>query len=123
MSKQPNAQTNLSFGQAVKAMKKGKMASRKGWNGKNLFVFMQVPSEIPLEVVPKMQSLPQSVKDVLIRRHEGAAKAEIALSIDPIYYNSIRYSNQFAIVHPDNSIHGWAPSASDSIAEDWVIQG
>lgn len=109
-----------SFGEAIEAMKKGKRAAREGWNGKDMFVFMQVPSEIPLEVVPKMQSLPQSVKDVFIRRHESVKEGAMA-SVDPILMNTIRYKNQMAIVYPDNSIHGWAPSASDSLAEDWII--
>jgi hypothetical protein len=26
-----------------------------------------------------------------------------------------------AIVYPNNSIHGWCPSSSDALAEDWTI--
>jgi hypothetical protein len=33
----------------------------------------------------------------------------------------IRYSNQLAIVKADNEINGWAPSVSDSLADDWTI--
>lgn len=92
------------FGDAVQALKEGKRVAREGWNGKGLFVFRQVPSEIPADFIPKMQSLPESVKDELSRRGGG-----------------IRYSSQFALVKPDNTINGWAPSASDVEAEDWVI--
>jgi len=53
----------MNFGQAIEALKEGKRVQRTGWNGKGLFVFMQVPSTINREIVPKMQSLPQSVKD------------------------------------------------------------
>lgn len=42
------------FGGALVAVKAGKMISRQGWNGKGLFVFQQIPSEIPKEIVPKM---------------------------------------------------------------------
>ena len=92
------------FGQAIEALKQGKIASREGWNGKNLFVFRQVPSEVPFAVIPKMTSLPQAVKDVFIKSG-----------------SPITYQNQFCIVYPDNSIHGWQPSGSDSLATDWCI--
>lgn len=95
---------NCNFGQAIEALKDGKRIAREGWNGKGLFVFMQVPAEIGFDIIPKMQSLPQSVKDEFIRR-KGA----------------ISYSNQMALVNPNNSINGWAPSSSDTLAEDWVI--
>lgn len=97
-------QTNLSFGQAVEAAKEGKSIRREGWNGKGLIVFMQVPSTIPADTIPKMQSLPQSVKDELKNRG-----------------GSISYSNQMALLNPDNTINGWAPSVSDTLAEDWCI--
>jgi uncharacterized protein (DUF1919 family) len=95
---------NLNFGQAIEALKQGKRVARQGWNGKGLFIFMQVPSEINEEIVPKMQSLPQTVKDEFARRG-----------------GSISYSNQMALVNPNNSINGWAPSSSDTLSEDWVI--
>jgi hypothetical protein len=119
--------TKLNFGQAVQAMKNGKMLQRAGWNGKGLFVFMQVPSEIKLEIVPKMQSLPDSVKNEFLRRFEVGEQVKesnvsaTSLPIDPIFYNTIRYNNQFAIVYPNNDIFGWTPSPSDAAAEDWMI--
>lgn len=94
----------IDFGEAIKAAKQGKRVTRLGWNGKGLFVFMQVPAEITEDIVPKMQSLPQSVKDEFARRG-----------------GSITYSNQMALVNPNNSINGWAPSSSDTLAEDWII--
>lgn len=109
------------FGEAIKAMKEGKRVQRAGWNGKGLFVFMQVPATISVEdIVPKMQSLPQSVKDELKRRYDKLHNGENPVSVDdPLL--TIRYSNQMALVNPDNTINGWAPSASDTLAEDWVI--
>ena len=95
---------NQTFGQAIEALKEGKMVARQGWNGKGLFVFMQVPSTIPEDVVPKMQSVPQSVKNVLAKRG-----------------GSISYSNQMALVNSDNTINGWSPSSSDTLAVDWIV--
>ena len=101
----------MNFGQAVEALKQGKRVQRTGWNEKVLFVFMQVPSTINREIVPKMQSLPQSVKDEFERRFNDPKE-----QIDAIYYY-----NQLALVNPSNLITGWSPSTSDALADDWVV--
>jgi uncharacterized protein (DUF1919 family) len=101
---QLNEAQGLNFGQAISAMKAGKAVARKGWNGKGLFVFMQVPAVIGTEIIPKMQSLPDSVKSIFASRGK-----------------EISYSNQMALVDTENNISGWAPSASDTLAEDWNI--
>jgi hypothetical protein len=60
-----------------------------------------------------MQSLPQSVKDEFQRRFENWPSFEGS--------EGIHYSNQLALVDTKNKITGWAPSTSDSLAEDWTI--
>ncbi len=94
----------VNFGLAVNAAKNGKMITRKGWNGKGMFVFRQVPAQVPATIIPKMSSLPQSVKDEFVKRG-----------------GDLSYSNQFALVKADNTINGWTPSGSDALAEDWII--
>lgn len=101
----------MKFGEAIEALKQGKRVARTSWNGKDMFVFRQVPSEIKKDIVPKMQSLPQSVKDEFEKRFNDKTE-----QIDAIYYD-----NQLAIVGLSNLISGWAPSVSDCFAEDWVI--
>jgi len=101
----------MNFGQAIEALKEGKRVARDGWNGKGLFVFMQVPAQIGKDIVPKMQSLPQSVKDEFQRRFDNPSE-----QIDAIYY-----SNQMAIVNQSNLINGWAPSSSDALSDDWIV--
>ena len=96
--------TNHSFGEAISAAKEGKRISREGWNGKGMFVFMQVPSEVPESIIPKMSSLPNDVKAELVRRG-----------------GSIRYQNQLAMVYPNNNIYGWVASPSDCLESDWCI--
>lgn len=95
---------NQNFGQAIEALKQGKRVARQGWNGKGLFIFMQVPSDINEEIVPKMQSLPQTVKDEFAKRG-----------------GNIRYRNQLAMVYPDNTVYGWVASPSDVLENDWCI--
>lgn len=101
-----------SFGKAIQALKDGKRVARASWNGKNMFIFMQVPCEIDLKIVPNMQSLPQSVKDAFMRRQTRGKS-------DP--WNTIKYKNQLAIVYPDNTIFGWVASPSDVLEDDWLI--
>lgn len=96
--------TQHTFGEALEAAKQGKRICREGWNGKGLFVFHQVPATISLEVIPKMTSLPELVKEEFIRRGQP-----------------ISYSNQLALVKPSNEINGWAPSTPDALAADWCI--
>ena len=95
---------NGSFGQAIQALKQGKRVARTGWNGKGMFIFMQVPAAINEEVIPKMQSLPQAVKDEFSKRLGG-----------------IKYKNQLAMVYPDNTVYGWVASPSDVLENDWCI--
>jgi len=94
----------IGFGEAILALKAGKRVRRSGWIGKGLFVFMQVPAVIDPEIIPRMQSLPDSVKADFAMRGEA-----------------ICYSNQLALVKPNNEINGWAPSTPDALATDWEI--
>ena len=84
-------------------MQRGLLVSREGWAGKGLHVFMQVPSMVPHDVIPRMTSLPAAAKDKIMSRTAP-----------------LMYSNQMAILFPDNQVHGWAPSVSDSLATDWI---
>lgn len=110
----------VSFGEAIKALKQGKRVQRKGWNGKGLFIFQQIPSKVDISIVPKMTSLPQSVKDEFIRRYESD-KGVVLDGIGFNWWESITYQNQLAMVYPDNKIYGWVASPSDVLEEDWII--
>ena len=58
---------SLNFGQAVEAMRNGRMVARDNatWAAfHNRFVFMQVPSVINKEIVPKMTFMTNSVEYV-----------------------------------------------------------
>lgn len=99
----------MKFGEAIEELKAGKKLTRSGWNGKGMFIFMQIPSEIKKDIVPKMQSLPQLVKDTF-------EKTFATEQIDAIYY-----ANQVAIVGLSNLIQGWTPSIADCFAEDWQV--
>lgn len=95
----------MNFGEAIKALKRGEVVQREGWNGKGLFVVKQVPSQIGKDIIPIMQSLPQRAKDILMNREAS----------------SINYTNQMLIVNVDGRADSWVPSSSDCFAEDWQI--
>ena len=99
----------VSFGKAIKALKKGKRVKRKTWNGVGLFVFMQVSADISMEIVPIMQSLPQSVKDEFIRR-----QSENKMPESFITENGLTTKRQ-------DHIYGWVASPTDVLMEDWII--
>ena len=98
----------MNFGKAIEALKEGKCIHRSGWNGKGLFVCKQVPSEISSVIIPKMQSLPDKAKELLLQGEEKDS---------PIFY-----VNQMIIINTNTrTINSWVPSSSDVFAEDWEI--
>ena len=94
----------MTFGHAIEALRKGLKIARKSWNEKGMFVFKQVPSEVSKDIVPRMTSLPDSVKEEFIKRDQGPS-----------------YMNQIAIVKSDGTVDSWIASSSDTFADDWEI--
>ena len=93
------------FGNVIQFLKEDKAYRRRGWNGKGLFIVKQVPSHIIGDIIPKMQSLPQSAKNILMSRE------------DP----HIDYTNQMLIINSDGRADSWIPSVFDIFARDWEI--
>lgn len=96
---------HLNFENVIPFLKEGKACRRSGWNDKGLFIVKQIPAHITGEIIPNMQSLPQSAKDILMSRENP----------------HIDYTNQMLIIHPDGRADSWVPSTSDIFAEDWEI--
>lgn len=95
----------MSFGVAIEALKFGFAIRRKCWNGKGLSVFKQVPAHIESDIIPKMQSLPQSAKDLILKGK-----------------GFIDYTSQCLIYNENTGCaDSWMPSISDVFAEDWEI--
>lgn len=95
----------MSFGDAIEALKFGLAIRRSGWNGKGLMVFKQVPAHIESGIIPKMQSLPQSAKDLILKGK-----------------GFIDYTSQCLIYNENTGrADSWVPSISDVFAEDWEI--
>lgn len=95
----------MSFGIAIQALKFGLAIRREGWNGKGLFVIKQVPAHIESDIIPKMQSLPQSAKDLILKGK-----------------GFVDYTSQCLIYNENTGrADSWVPSISDVFAEDWEI--
>lgn len=99
------ANGHFNFGYVIKFLKDGKACRRSGWSGKGLFIVKQIPAHITEEIIPNMQSLPQSAKNILMSRENP----------------HIDYTNQMLIIHPDGRADSWVPSSSDVFAEDWEV--
>lgn len=95
----------LSFSIAIVLLAKGFAIRRTGWNGKGLFVIKQVPAHIESDIIPRMQSLPQSAKDLILKGK-----------------GFIDYTSQCLIYNENTGrADSWVPSISDVFAEDWEI--
>lgn len=97
--------TNFSFGVAVNLLKHGFVVRRQGWNCKNMFIVKQVPAHIDSDVIPNMQSLPQSAKDLIL-----GGKGYIDYMSQCLIYNS-----------NTGRADSWVPSMSDIFSDDWEI--
>ena len=97
--------SGISFGSAIALLRSGFALRRSGWNGKNLFVIKQVPAHIESDVIPNMQSLPQSAKDLIL-----GGKGYIDYTSQCLIYNG-----------NTGRADSWVPSVSDVFADDWEL--
>lgn len=103
--KKADNSSTMDFGDAIEVLKQGGVIRRKGWNGKGLVAFKQVPAHIGSDIIPKMQSLPQSAKDLILKEN-----------------GFVDYTSQCLIYNKNTGrADSWTPSISDVFAEDWEI--
>lgn len=98
---------SLSFGEALQALEAGKCVRRESWVG-DKFVVKQIDSDIPAEVVPKMQSLPDSAKEIINKTHR----------------EDIHYRNQCLMIVQDTETSvatNYVPDWNDMFAKDWMV--
>ena len=70
-----------------------------------MFVIKQIPAHIESDIIPKMQSLPQSAKDLILKGK-----------------GFIDYTSQCLIYNENTGrADSWVPSISDVFADDWEI--
>ena len=84
----------LSFSEALVELKVGKKVARKGWNGKNQFVYMVAGDKFPAQ----NKAIKGYFKDDLVP-----------------------YLPYFALKNAQDTVATWVPSVGDLLAEDWHI--
>ena len=95
----------FSFEQILPLIREGYAVRRNGWNGKELMVFKQVPAHIGSEFIPKMQSLPDEAKRLILAHGDH-----------------IDYVSQCLIFNATTGeANSWVPSISDIFATDWEL--
>lgn len=100
-----NKDCAMTFGNAIEAMKEGKRVARRGWNGKNMFIFLTRGSRIDLDEFP-----PGSQK-ILSMKITGS------VGLDQLVIN-----DHIDIMTSNGSITiGWAASYVDMLSDDWFI--
>lgn len=101
----------MKFGEAIEALKEGKLAARKGWNGKGMFIFMRPEAELSTEmIINKVQSLPDAFKKWVADNYSDAQT------------ESIRFTPYICMKAADNTVvNGWLASQTDMLSEDWEI--
>lgn len=92
------------FEEALKAVRSREaIAFRSNWE-EDKFIFCQIPANIPANIIPNMQSLPDIVKNEILKKD----------------YAIINYINQICIFKNGNITY-YIPSGEDLFALDWKI--
>lgn len=85
----------MNFGQAIEAMKEGKLVAREGWNGKGMFVFLVSGSTFKVNRAPLLGIFPEGTE--------------------------INYRSHIDMRDAEGKIVPWLASQTDTLAEDWEI--
>lgn len=93
---------NLTFGQALDALKKGRRIQREGWNGKGMFLFL-----LPAGTVPKT-----FVKDPGLR-------AVLDAEVPGDTFEALGSIRMFTA--DKKILTGWLASQTDMLSNDWRI--
>lgn len=92
----------MNFGEAIEAMKNGKMVTRKGWNGKGMYLWL----------LPAAMVKAEWCKEPHLKTLAEANGGEVEC------LGSIRMKTA------DNKVlTGWLASQTDMLSEDWMIYG
>lgn len=105
----------LTFGEAIEALKQGKAVARQGWNGKNMFIYLNKGS-IDSTIV-KTTSI-EPYKSEIIDYIEGIDGSLFELGPKG---SITRLPNINMCTPIGSTVTGWLASQTDILAEDWCI--
>lgn len=95
---------NHNHSEAIRALADGQLVRRDSWGSESLFLFRQVPSTVPVTVIPEMSSLPPAAKHHFVKN--GLP---------------IHYSSQYALALTGSRVAGFRFYMADYDATDWEI--
>lgn len=72
----------MNFGQAIEALKEGKLVTREGWNGNGLFVMKQTVQESAKKVLVSRGTTLKYENQMLIIKPNGTADSWVPSSSD-----------------------------------------
>jgi len=93
----------LTFGEAIEALKQGRRVARDGWNGKGMFLFL----------LPAQDGIPTKVI------HDPALREVIETEIGGDTFDA--YGSIRMFTADRKILTGWLASQSDMLSEDWAI--
>lgn len=85
----------MNFGQAIEAMKEGKLVARSGWNGKGMFIFLVPGSTFVVNRAPLLGIFP-----------EGTV---------------INYRSHIDMYDAEGMVVPWVAAHQDIMGEDWTV--
>lgn len=111
----------LTYGEALEALKEGKLAARAGWNGKGMFIFMRPGDELSADmIINTVKSLPQAVKDYYVGQFAHNIPEEEAGKGPKD--TMVKFTPYLCMKAADGSIvNGWLASQTDMLSNDWEI--
>lgn len=92
----------VSFGEAIEALKKGKRITRSGWNGKGMFLFLLPAGIIPIKAI-----------------HDPTLRSIIEEQVEGDTFEALGSIRMWTA--DKKILTGWLASQTDILAEDWLI--
>lgn len=103
----------LTFSEAIDQAKAGKLIQRKGWNGKDMFVFMRPGDSLPSNILLNAKSLPESLKTYFKKKHETIWTKDLDFRVYFGPYLCMKTAD-------DSIVNGWLASQTDILSNDWI---
>lgn len=91
----------MNFGDAIKALKDGELVRRKGWNGKNMFVYFVPGGRVYLK------DLPPRITEVIRGTYTPITMYRMPILALKTAHDELQY--------------GWVASQKDMLSTDWEV--
>ena len=106
---------DMTFGEAIEALKKGYRVSRKGWNGKGMFLFLHERMEVKKNdkiLASPVNTVEGEKQCVYIETLNELKEKNGSVKFVPVI--CMKAANDEVVV-------GWLASQTDMLSNDWII--